>query len=68
MVGNEVSRHLLEEVLISGVDRLESLRQVKRDNKQMIKTGGIEEGCNQKLVQHTYLPATPVKSIKKKVS
>ena len=65
MVGNEVSRHLLEEVLVSGVDRLESLRQMKRDNKHIIKTGDIE-GCSQKLVEHTDTPAKRSRVSRKK--
>ena len=57
MVGNEVSRHLVEEVLARGVDRLESLRQIKQDSKQQIKMGGVE-GSNQKLVQTTEVTGT----------
>ena len=44
MVGNEVSRHLVESILVSGVDRLESLRQAKQECKRKVKTD--EESCS----------------------
>ena len=39
MVGNEISRQLLEDLRLRGVDQLESLRQNKRDRNQQVKLG-----------------------------
>ena len=65
MVGNEVSRHLVEEVLARGEDRLESLRQIKQDGEQQIKTGGVE-GSNQKLVQTAEVTSNKRSRVSKK--
>ena len=62
MVGNEIARHLLEDVLVRGVDRLESLRQVKRDHKQQIKTESIDAPQSTDTPQHTLAPDAPPQS------
>ena len=41
MVGNEICRQLLDDLRLEGVDRLESLRQVKCDRSQQVKTSPV---------------------------
>ena len=46
MVGNEVSRQLLDDLRLNDVDRFESLRQAKRARDHKIKTGESAKGLN----------------------
>lgn len=55
MIGNEISRHLVEDVLVKGVGRLESLRQTKQDRAQQIKMDASQEGGSEKPVPSTEL-------------
>ena len=45
MVGNEICRQLLDDLRLEGVDTLESLRPVKRDRNQQIKTSPPTRVC-----------------------
>ena len=49
MIGNEVSAQLIEDLRVSELDTLGSLRKLKRDRAQSIKTEGINNTTQSKV-------------------